>query len=690
MTVFNANGRVYSDRLCFVRHEQDIKDAGVQFAGIQHTYEPFDSISLSIRNPHAAGSTISLAVRDASTSEYLYDSSNILTEMLLCSQIRGFVEQPDYYFEADDELHRRHLDLLLMVQGWRKHNWITMATPGIFRINHPIEKTPVYFGAVYRYVALGHEGYEGWGNMMDQEIKHYDFSRPVGGEWFSRSNNGKLQGVIPLLGNAGEERDKHNAYSYLLKDNESATFDGRNYYDQGNLRREVRVHAEYRQNSDIGLKSVYGDITTRNGRFVLELPGFYHDCILDLSASDTTKWYENRTNSPSVKRKMRKQQKKLAKGQAARSLKHQWIVPSETEYPEFYVRLTPYYPRFCKPFSYYHTHVAPPREGTMLMPSLRDGHTLAQVNVRSKHGGMRQFDPAHPALVRDAYEVFNECIDAGFTPGWFPGAQSFAAWTQRLLVGDMNMYRDYMTYAEYLASMRSSAFDGGRGEWDRDPFLFRWTNSTGDPFTVGRHVGNIVFSDVQTRSTTRDDERATRYKWSDPADAPFLYSLSPSVRLGGGWSTSSRQVFSRTGLDEMTQSLNFLRSLRSVKLITDYSPRMEGSRRYMGANQPTVDVGYETLTGTRPTFRDRHYVLHGYDVCEEFYSPCYRQRPLPTFKDYRRTLYWNPNLELDENGHADITLWNNSFSTSITISAEGITPKGKILTGISYPEDREN
>ena len=689
VTVFNANGRVYSDRLCFVRHEQDIRDAGVQFAGIQHTYEPFDSISLSVRNPHAAGSTISLAVRDASTSEYLYDSSNILTEMLLCSQIRGFVEQPDYYFEADDELHRRHLDLLLMVQGWRKHNWITMATPGIFRINHPIEKTPVYFGAVYRYVALGHEGYEGWGNMMDQEIKHYDFSRPVGGEWFSRSNNGKLQGVIPLLGNAGEERDKHNAYSYLLKDNESATFDGRNYYDQGNLRREVRVHAEYRQNSDIGLKSVYGDITTRNGRFVLELPGFYHDCILDLSASDTTKWYENRTNSPSVKRKMRKQQKKLAKGQAARSLKHQWIVPSETEYPEFYVRLTPYYPRFCKPFSYYHTHVAPPREGTMLMPSLRDGHTLAQVNVRSKHGGMRQFDPAHPALVRDAYEVFNECIDAGFTPGWFPGAQSFAAWTQRLLVGDMNMYRDYMTYAEYLASMRSSAFDGGRGEWDRDPFLFRWTNSTGDPFTVGRHVGSIVFSDVQTRSTTRDDERATRYKWSDPADAPFLYSLSPSVRLGGGWSTSSRQVFSRTGLDEMTQSLNFLRSLRSVKLITDYSPRMEGSRRYMGANQPTVDVGYETLTGTRPTFRDRHYVLHGYDVCEEFYSPCYRQRPLPTFKDYRRTLYWNPNLELDENGHADITLWNNSFSTSITISAEGITPKGKILTGISYPEDRE-
>ena len=148
-------------------------------------------------------------------------------------------------------------------------------------------------------------------------------------------------------------------------------------------------------------------------------------------------------------------------------------------------------------------------------------------------------------------------------------------------------------------------------------------------------------------------------------------------------------AYSWTGLDDMTQSLNFLRSLQAVELITDYAPRMEGSRRYWGANQPTVDVGFKPQTaGVRPTYRDRHFILHGYDVSEEFYSPCYRERPLPSLKDYRRTLYWNPNLELDENGRADVVLWNNSLSTSITVSAEGITPTGKILTGISYPEDR--
>mgnify|MGYP006988855979 CR=1 FL=1 len=691
ITVYNAGGRVYSDRLCFVWHQQDIQAADVHFGGIEDSYAPFDSIRLSVSNPLAAGSTISLAVRDASTSEYLYDSSNILTEMLLCSQIRGFVEQPDYYFETDDETHRRHLDLLLMVQGWRRHNWITMATPGIFRINHPIEKTPVYFGAVYRYVGIGHEGWSGWGNMTDQEIRRYDFSRPVGGEWFSRGggNQGKLQGVIPLLGNAGEERDKHNAYSYLLKDNESASFDGRNYYDEGNLKREVRVHAEYRQMSDVGMKSVYGDVTTRNGRFVLELPGFYHQCFMDLSASDTTRWKTNASDAKKMKRTMRRRQKKLNKGRAVPSVEHQWVKPSETAYPEFYVRLTPYHPRFCKPFSYYHTHVAPPREGTALIPSLRNGQTLAQVMIRSKHGGLRGYDPWHPAVVRDAYEIYNDCVDAGFTPGWFAGKESFAWWVKRLLVGDMNMNRQYSTYEEFIHPDHNMGWSAGSYDWTG-----RRGGDLSDPYHGAGFLGGTVLDNSQYHPVTRDDMASLRYRWLDPADSFVGWmspwnAFSPSPVIGGGWSTSNRAAYSWTGLDDLTQSLNFLCNLRSVKLITDYAPRMEGSRRYRGTNQPTVDVGYDTYTSERRvTYRDRHYVLHGYDVSEEFYSPCYRERPLPTLKDYRRTLYWNPNLELDENGRANVTLWNNSFSTSITVSAEGITPAGKILTGISYPEDR--
>lgn len=694
VTVYNAQGRVYSDRLCFIRHQKDIDMAGVNFGTIQKQYEPFDSIHLSVENPHAAGSTISLAVRDAATSEYLYDSSNILTEMLLCSQIRGFVEQPDYFFEKDDETHRRHLDLLLMVQGWRRHNWITMATPGIFRINHPFEKTPIFFGAVYRYLAIGHEGFEGWGDMTDQEIKHYDFSRPEGGEWFSHRKTSKPQGIMPLLGNAKEARDMHNAYSYLLKDNESATFDGRNYYDQGNLKREVLVHAEYHKEMGIGTESVFGDVTTKNGRFVLELPAFYNACTLDLSASDTTKWNLPDSTTKKGRKLLRKIKKLKKKGRAIPSQEHKWVMPNEDEYPEFYVRLTPYYPRFCKPFNFYHTHVAPAREGTSLMESLRDGNTLAQVTVRSKHGGLRAFDMNHPAIVRDAYQTFNDCVDAGFTPGWFAGKTPFAEWTKRLLVGDMNMYREYTTYEEYVHQPHTT-IDSGIGRLNFGRGIGGGYGET----TLGRYdLGGTVLDNEQYRPVTSDDMRALRYAWSDPADLisfhssdmASIWSVMPSFLGSKQWSTSNRSAFSYTGLDSETRSLDYLRSLNKISLITDYAPRMEGSSRYRGSSQPTVDIGLEPFKkGRRQTFRDRHIILQGYDVSEEFYSPCYRNRPLPSHKDYRRTLFWDPNVQLDKDGRAEITLWNNSGNTAITISAEGITKEGMVVTGISYPEDRK-
>lgn len=685
VTVFNAQGRVYSDRLCFVRHQKDIETASVRFCGIQGQYEPFDSIHLSVENAEAAGTTISLAVRDAATSEYLYDSSNILTEMLLCSQIRGFVEQPDYYFEADDDEHRRHLDLLLMVQGWRRHNWITMATPGIFRVNHPFEKTPIYFGAVYRYIAIGHEGIHGWGDLAEQEIKRYDFSHPEGGDWFSRSKMRKPQGMIPLLGNAGEARDLHNAYSYLLKDNESATFDGRNYYDQGNLRREVLVHAEFQKRTDNGIEAVVGDVATRNGRFVLEMPGFYNQCELDLSASDTTKWDSPEPTTNRGRRRQRKAKKPKKHGQLVKSTQHLWVKPEETDYPEFYVRLTPYYPRFCKPFNFYHTHVAPVREGTYLMPSLRDDRTLGQVTVRSRHGGLRPFDSKHPALVMDAYQAFNDCVDAGFTPGWFPGKTIYTEWVKRLLVGDMNMFRDYRTYHQ---SLSTGGFGHPAEGFGIGSFISEYHG--GDPYHGAGRLGGTVLDNEQYHPVTQDDFRALRYAWQDPADVYTWTSYPWSRREGEGWSTSNPSAYSYTGLDASTMSLDYLRSLRSVTLITDYAPRMEGSSRYVGADQPTVDIGIIPLEQDyyRYTYRDRHIFVQGYDVSEEFYTPCYRNRPLPEVKDYRRTLYWNPNLKLDENGHADVTLWNNSSNTSITVSAEGITPKGKVVTGISYPEDR--
>ncbi len=76
---------------------------------------------------------------------------------------------------------------------------------------------------------------------------------------------------------------------------------------------------------------------------------------------------------------------------------------------------------------------------------------------------------------------------------------------------------------------------------------------------------------------------------------------------------------------------------------------------------------------TRGTRQTRFY---GYSAPMEFYSPDYTYERLPEEKDFRRTLYWNPNVETDKDGNAMVSFFNNGKATDINISAEGLTNEG--------------
>ena len=47
--------------------------------------------------------------------------------------------------------------------------------------------------------------------------------------------------------------------------------------------------------------------------------------------------------------------------------------------------------------------------------------------------------------------------------------------------------------------------------------------------------------------------------------------------------------------------------------------------------------------------------------------------------DYRRTLYWNPDVQLDENGEATIQFYNNGTCKQFVISGEGVSEDGKAI-----------
>ncbi len=73
---------------------------------------------------------------------------------------------------------------------------------------------------------------------------------------------------------------------------------------------------------------------------------------------------------------------------------------------------------------------------------------------------------------------------------------------------------------------------------------------------------------------------------------------------------------------------------------------------------------------------NRVTTVDGFSRPYEFYSPEYPNGPIPGDVDYRRTLYWNPNVITDSIGNARVEFYNSSITNHFNVSAAGITASG--------------
>lgn len=85
---------------------------------------------------------------------------------------------------------------------------------------------------------------------------------------------------------------------------------------------------------------------------------------------------------------------------------------------------------------------------------------------------------------------------------------------------------------------------------------------------------------------------------------------------------------------------------------------------------PEREIPAKGARGVRKTWLD------GYSKVKEFYSPDYRV--LPHEDDYRRTLYWQPELMTDEQGRATVRFYNNSRCRRLRISVNTLDAAGRI------------
>ena len=154
VVVCDTSDNVYADRLFFVNKCYESK-AKVMVGGIANRpYRPLEKIRLNLIATDPKGhplknQTFSVSVRDEAQLDPTFATGNIMTSLLLESDLKGFVENPDYYFEADDEKHRLALDVLMLVQGWRRYDWKSIEKPESFALDYLPEQKMVIYGDTY-------------------------------------------------------------------------------------------------------------------------------------------------------------------------------------------------------------------------------------------------------------------------------------------------------------------------------------------------------------------------------------------------------------------------------------------------------------------------------------------------------------------------------------------------------------
>ena len=149
----------------------------------------------------------------------------------------------------------------------------------------------------------------------------------------------------------------------------------------------------------------------------------------------------------------------------------------------------------------------------------------------------------------------------------------------------------------------------------------------------------------------------------------------------------NNQIFAITGIGGSTRWIpqSQINSLSGVEWSYIFNGFIDELRSmYVWADQPTKShavVVYMFTNPYVPTWSSkgrRHTYFHGYDIPTKFKTDDYGSIP-PVADDYRRTLWWEPNILTDAEGNASVEFYNNSTCTQIYVSAEGMNHEGKLV-----------
>ena len=128
-TLFSTTNQPIAERLIFVNHKVDLIDLNLNTSAVSTTRKGKSSFSFDATNQNKPVlSVYSVAVTNATKVAPDEDNeSNILTSLLLTSDLTGYIEKPNHYFLNDDVKTVKELDNLMLTHGWSRFLWRNVA-----------------------------------------------------------------------------------------------------------------------------------------------------------------------------------------------------------------------------------------------------------------------------------------------------------------------------------------------------------------------------------------------------------------------------------------------------------------------------------------------------------------------------------------------------------------------------------
>ena len=133
VTVFNKDGLPLSERLCFVNNKEYVQSAELITDTLNFSEKGKNRFSVLMKD--TVKGNFSFSITDAAFNENETREENILTTLLLTSDIKGYVPNPAWYFTNNNDSVNTAMDLVMMTNGWRRFKWNELV-----KVNAPTSK----------------------------------------------------------------------------------------------------------------------------------------------------------------------------------------------------------------------------------------------------------------------------------------------------------------------------------------------------------------------------------------------------------------------------------------------------------------------------------------------------------------------------------------------------------------------